>query len=203
MLYIRFPLSLRNVEDLLHERGIDVSHETVRNWWNRFDPKFAAEIRRKQVQQLCVLSKWKWHLDEVFLKVNGKRHFLSRAVGHEGKGLQTVVTKRRNKQAVLKFFKKSMKRHGCSEEIVTDRFASDCSQRTKRYRKTADGQVVQQPSRELAPSFPMMRTRDAAFQTHAKSTEIRLRPFLFVQQIQPGKIASQPRHLQADPRHRS
>ncbi len=75
------------------------------------------------MQQLRVFSKWKWHLDEVFLKVNGKRHYLSRAVGHEEKVLQAVATKRRNKQAVLKFFKKSMKRHGCSEEIVTDRFA--------------------------------------------------------------------------------
>ncbi len=56
MLYIRFPLSLRNVEDLLHERGIDVSHETVRYWWNRFGPMFAAEKRRRRVQQLRVLQ---------------------------------------------------------------------------------------------------------------------------------------------------
>ncbi len=76
------------------------------------------------MQQLRVFSKWKWHLDEVFLKVNGNRHFLSRAVGYEGKGLQTVVTKRRNKQSVLKFLKKLMKRPGSSKEIVTDRFAS-------------------------------------------------------------------------------
>jgi putative transposase len=52
MLYVRFPLSLRNVEDVLHERGIDVSHETVRFWWNRFGPMFAAEIRRKRAQRL-------------------------------------------------------------------------------------------------------------------------------------------------------
>lgn len=52
MMYVRFPLSLRNVEDLLHERGIDISHETVRFWWNRFGPIFAAEIRRKGVQQM-------------------------------------------------------------------------------------------------------------------------------------------------------
>ena len=71
MLYIRFPLSLRNVEDLLHARGIDVSHETVRYWWNRFGPVFAAEIRKKRVQQLRAFSKWKWHADEVFVKVNG------------------------------------------------------------------------------------------------------------------------------------
>ncbi|WP_108861414.1 IS6 family transposase [Ruegeria sp. Alg231-54] len=124
MLYIRFPLSLRNVEDLLDERGIDVSHETVRYWWNRFGPVFAAEIRRKRVQQLRAFSKWKWHVDEVFVKVNGKRHYLWRAVDHEGEVLEAVVTKRRNKRATLKFLKKLMKRHGQAEEIVTDRLAS-------------------------------------------------------------------------------
>ncbi len=124
MLYIRFPLSLRNVEDLLHERGIDVSHETVRYWWNRFGPMFASEIRRKRVQQLRAFSKWKWHVDEVFVKVNGKRHYLWRAVDHEGEVLEAVVTKRRNKAAALKFLRKLMKRHGKAEEVVTDRFAS-------------------------------------------------------------------------------
>ncbi len=124
MLYIRFPLSLRNVEDLLHERGIDVSHETVRYWWNRFGPMFASEIRRKRVQKLRAFSKWKWHVDGVFVKVNGKRHYLWRAVDHEGEVLEAVVTKRRNKAAALKFLRKLMKRDGCAEEIVTDRFAS-------------------------------------------------------------------------------
>src|SRR5438552_1302046 len=66
MMYVRFPLSLRNVEDLLHERGIDISYETVRYWWNRFGPLFAAEIRRKRVQ--CFGSRWRWHLDEMFVK---------------------------------------------------------------------------------------------------------------------------------------
>ncbi len=124
MLYIRFPLSLRNVEDLLHERGIDVSHETVRYWWNRFGPMFASEIRRKRVQKLRAFSKWKWHVDEVFVKVNGKRHYPWRAVDHEGEVLEAVVTKRRNKAAALKFLRKLMKRHGKAEEVVTDRFAS-------------------------------------------------------------------------------
>ena len=59
MMYVRFPLSLRNVEDLLHERGIDISHETVRFWWNRFGPIFAAEIRRKRVQQMRSYSNWR------------------------------------------------------------------------------------------------------------------------------------------------
>ena len=77
-LYVRFPLSLRNVEDLLHERGIDVSYETVRYWWNRFGPMFASEIRRKRVQKLRAFSKWQWHVDEVFVKIKGERHYLWR-----------------------------------------------------------------------------------------------------------------------------
>jgi putative transposase len=66
MMYVRFPLSLRNVEDLLHERGINVSHETVRFWWNRFGPMFAAEIRRKRVEMMRAGPQWRWHVDEVF-----------------------------------------------------------------------------------------------------------------------------------------
>ena len=76
MMYIRFPLSLRNVEDLLHERGIDISHETVRFWWNRFGPLMAVEIKQKRIQQLRTYSKWKWHIDEVFVKIKGDRHYL-------------------------------------------------------------------------------------------------------------------------------
>ncbi len=124
MLYVRFPLSLRDVEDLLRERGIEVSHETVRYWWQRFSPVFAAEIRRKRDQQLRAFSKWKWHVDEVFVKVNGKWHYLWRAVDREGEVLEAVVTKRRNKQTALKLLRKLMKRHGKTEEVVTGRFAS-------------------------------------------------------------------------------
>lgn len=64
MLYIRYPLSLRNVEDLLFERGIDICHETVRFWWNRFGPMFAAEIRRRRVSRMRGFRHWRWHLDE-------------------------------------------------------------------------------------------------------------------------------------------
>jgi putative transposase len=63
MMYVRFPLSLRNVEDLLHERGIDVSHETVRFWRNRFGPMFAAGVRKTGVSRMRAYSNWQWHLD--------------------------------------------------------------------------------------------------------------------------------------------
>jgi len=65
MLYVRFPLSLRNVEDLLHERGIEIAHETVRFWWNRFGPMFASEIHKRRIQKLRSYSNWQWHLDEL------------------------------------------------------------------------------------------------------------------------------------------
>lgn len=119
MMYIRFPLSLRNVEDLLHERGVEVSHETVRFWWHRFGPLFASEILKRRVEGMRS-SRWRWHLDEVFVKINGERHYLWRAVDHEGEVLESFVTKTRDKKAALKFLKKSLKRHGRADEIVTD-----------------------------------------------------------------------------------
>ncbi len=123
MLYVRFPLSLRNVEDLLHERSIDVSHETVRFWWHRFGPLFAVEIRKRRIQGMKS-SRWRWHLDEVFVKINGERHYLWRAVDHEGEVLESFVTKTRDKRAALKFLKKAMRKHGRPEVIVTDRLRS-------------------------------------------------------------------------------
>ena len=124
MLYIRFPLSLRNVEDLLHERGIDVSHETIRFWWNRFSPLFASEIRRNRVRRMRAYSNWQRHLDEIFVKINGDTHYLWRAVDHEGEVLESYVTKRRDRAAALKFLRKAMKRYGQPEIIVTDKLRS-------------------------------------------------------------------------------
>jgi putative transposase len=124
MMYVRFPLSLRNVEDLIHERGIDISHETIRFWWNRFGPIFAAEIRRKQVQSMRIWQQWQWHLDEVFVRINGENFYLWRAVDHEGEVLESFVTKRRDRKAALKFLRKAMKRYGSPKVIVTDRLRS-------------------------------------------------------------------------------
>ncbi|WP_135507566.1 IS6 family transposase [Roseovarius aestuariivivens] len=124
MMYARFPLSLRNVEDLLHERGIDVSHESVRFWWMRFGPLFASEIRKARAQRMRCYSNWKWHLDEVFVKINGKIHYMWRAVDHEGEVLDAFVTKRRDRKAALKFLRKLMKRYGRPERVVTDKLRS-------------------------------------------------------------------------------
>ncbi len=120
MLYVRYPLSLRNVEDLLFERGIDICHETVRLWWNRFGPMFAAEIRRCRVSRMRAFTHWRWHLDEVYVKINGQMRYLWRAVDHEGEVLESFVTVERDKAAALTFIKKAMKRHGRPKAIVTD-----------------------------------------------------------------------------------
>ena len=123
MMYIRYPLSLRQVEDLLFERGIDICHETVRFWWNRLGPMFAAEIWKRRVH--CRLySNWRWHLDEVFVRINSETHYLWRAVDHEGEVLEVFDTKRRDRRAALKFLKRAMKRYGQPEVIVTDRLRS-------------------------------------------------------------------------------
>jgi putative transposase len=124
MMYIRSPLSLRNVEYLLHERGIDVTHETVRAWWNRFGPLFAVEIRKRRAEPHRNWSNWQWHLDEVFVKINGETHYLWRAVDHEGEVLEAFVTKRRNQKAALQFLRKAMKRYGSPKVIVTDKLRS-------------------------------------------------------------------------------
>ena len=124
MMYVKYPRSLRNVEDLLAERGIDICHETVRFWWNRFGPMSAAVIRRKRVDRLRQVTHWRWHLDEVYVKINGQMHYLWRAVDHEGEVLESFATKTRDKAAALKFLKKMMKRHGRPEVIVTDRLRS-------------------------------------------------------------------------------
>ena len=134
MLYIRYPLSLRQVEDILFERGIDICHETVRFWWNRFGPMFAAEIRRRRVAHRCY-SNWRWHVDEVFVRINGEMFYLWRAVDHEGEVLEVFATKRRDRKAALTFLKRAMKRYGQPWSVVTDRLRS--------YRAALDSMDIQ------------------------------------------------------------
>ncbi len=123
LMYIRYPLSLRQAEDLLFERGIDICHHTVRFWWNRFGPMFAAEIRRRRVHRRSY-SRWRWHLDEAFVRVNGEIRYLWRAVDHEGEGLEVFATKCRDRWAAHAFLKRAMKRCGRPKVIVTDRLRS-------------------------------------------------------------------------------
>jgi putative transposase len=123
LMYVRYPLSLRQAEDPLFERGIDVCHETVRFWWNRFGPLFAAEIRKRRICNRCH-SQRRWHLDEAFVRINGETHYLWRAMDHEGEVLEVFATKRRDRRAALRFLKRVMRRFGRPHTVVTDRLRS-------------------------------------------------------------------------------
>jgi putative transposase len=115
-LYLRFTLSFRDVEDLLAERGILVSYETVRRWVNHFGPKIAADLRRRRPTPHTI-----WHLDEVYLKIAGHMVYLWRAVDAEGEVLDVLVQSRRNKRAALKLTRKFLKKYAfVPEELVTD-----------------------------------------------------------------------------------
>ena len=119
-LYFRFTMSLRDVEDLLAERGIDVTYETVRCWVNKFGPAISANIRKARGRGDSV-----WHLDEMVVRIGGKRMFMWRAVDKEGEVLDVLVQKRRNKAAALKLLRKLFKNQGePPEQIVTDGLAS-------------------------------------------------------------------------------
>lgn len=87
-MYVRYPLSLRNVEDLLFERGIDICHDTVRLWWNSFGPLFASDIGRPRINRMKGFRHWRWHLDEMHVRINGEMVYLWRAVDQEGEILE-------------------------------------------------------------------------------------------------------------------
>ena len=119
-LYYRFPLSFRDVEDMLAERGIDASYETVRRWSLKFGLGYARTLRRLRPRpDGC------WHLDEVFVLINGKRMYLWRAVDSEGEVLDILVQRRRDKRAALKLMRKLLKNQGfVPDAFVTDKLPS-------------------------------------------------------------------------------
>ncbi len=205
MLYIRFPLSLRNVEDLLHERGIEISYETVRYWWNRFGPIFAAEIRRKRVDRMRQCRKWKWHLDEMYVKINGEMHYLWRAVDHEGEVLESFVTKTRDRKAALKFLKKAMRRHGRPETIVTDKLRS-YGEALKELGRGDDRDIARWANNRAENSHLPFRRRERAMLRFRRMRS--LQKFASVHasvynHFQPGANAHVTTPIQGQPRRRS
>jgi putative transposase len=119
-LYFRFSLSFRDVEELLSERGIVVTYETVRQWCLKFGQTYANELRRRRPRSGDI-----WHMDEVYLKINGKTHYLWRAVDQDGAVLDILVQSRRNKQAAKRFFQKLLKGlHSVPRVIITDKLKS-------------------------------------------------------------------------------
>src|ERR671939_353204 len=112
-LYLRFALSYRDVEDLLAERGIDVSYETVRRWVGKFGPVFARRLRQAHPK-----PSRHWHLDEMVVRIAGKMAYLWRAVDHEGEVLDVLVQRRRDKRAALKLMRKLLKKQGFAPAVV-------------------------------------------------------------------------------------
>jgi putative transposase len=119
-LYLRFTLSYRDVEDLLAERGLDVSYETVRRWVLKFGPTVAQRLRRRRPRPSD-----RWHLDEMVVRIAGRRMYLWRAVDHEGEILDMLVQRRRNKRAALRLMRKLLRKHGVAPKlVVTDKLRS-------------------------------------------------------------------------------
>ena len=118
-LYFRFSLSLRDVEDVLSECGIIVSHETIRFWVGKFGRQYAKSIRRDRPKVGD-----KWHLDEVVISIRGKKHWLWRAVDQYGNSLEILVQSRRNTKAAMRFMRKLMKQYGVPRVMITDKLRS-------------------------------------------------------------------------------
>ncbi len=204
MMYVRYPLSLRQVEDHLYERGIDICHETVRYWWNRFGPMFAAAIRKRRVHHRS-FSQWRRHLDEVFVRINGERHYLWRVVDHEGEVLEVFATKRRDRKAALAFLKRTMKRYGRPRSIVTDPLGSyraamkiignvECRETGRRLNNRAGNSHHPFRRRERAMAkFRSLKSLRKFASIHSNSS----------QSLQPRPQPQPPRYFQAEPRYRA
>jgi putative transposase len=199
MMYVRYPLSLRNVEDLLAERGIDISHETVRFWWNRFGPMFAAEIRKRRAAHTRGYPQWRWHLDEAFVKINGKLCYLWRAVDHEGEVLEAVVTSKRNKAAALKLLKRIMKKYGRPRAIVTDglrAYSAAMREVGNAGRQEVGGRLNNRAENSHQPF--RRRAGDAAVSKYEDGAEIQFGSRPGAQSFQSGAASRRPASLQAE-----
>ena len=125
-LYHRFPLSFREVEELMVVRGVIVTYETIRQWCAKFGPVYAAGLRRRQPRPGD-----KWHLDEVFLTINGRRQYLWRAVDQDGNVLDILVSCRRDAKAAKRFFRKLLKRQCASFRVLVTDPPADPARRTR------------------------------------------------------------------------
>jgi len=119
-LYLRFTLSYRDVEEMLAERGLDLTYETVRRWVTKFEPLFARELRKRRPRPTS-----RWHMDEMVVTIAGRRHWLWRAVDDEGEVLDILIQSRRDTKAAVRLMRKLIKKQGFAPEVlVTDRLGS-------------------------------------------------------------------------------
>ena len=119
-LYHRFCLSFRDAEDLLAQRGVTVTYETIRQWCQRFGPVYARRLRRRRGRMGDT-----WHLDEVFVTIQGRQQYLWRAVDEDGDVLDILVQSHRNRRAAVRFFRKLLKTQGrIPRRLITDQLRS-------------------------------------------------------------------------------
>ena len=196
-LYLRFTLSLRDVEDLLAERGVAVSYETVRRWVNHFGPMIAADLRKRRLKPHTT-----WHLDEVYLKIDGRMVYLWRAVDAEGEVLDVLVQSKRNKHAALKLMRKLLKKYAfVPERLVTDdlRSYSAAVRELGIERRHERGRWKNNQSREFASADAAAGAQDAAVQEPGFSPEISFNPRRRLQHLQ----RPTPSHLSPNAPHAS
>ncbi len=152
-LYFRFTLSFRDVEDLLAERGVDVSYETVRRWVLKFGPLFARELRRRRHRPTS-----RWHLDEMAVLIAGRQFWLWRAVDDEGEVLDLLVQRRRDARAAAKLMRKLLKKQGFAPEtLVTDRLRSYGAAKTQLGLSARHKQGLRQNNRAENSHLPVRR----------------------------------------------
>ena len=168
-LYLRFTLSLRDVEDLLAERGVAVSYETVRRWVNHFGPMIAADLRKRRQKPHTT-----WHLDEVYLKIDGRMVYLWRAVDAEGEVLDVLVQSKRNKHAALKLMRKLLRKYAfVPERLVTDDLrsygAASETLGSNAGMSAGDGRTIE---RRITSADAAAGAQDAAVQERGFSPEI-------------------------------
>lgn len=163
-LYSRFTLSFRDVEDLLAERGLDISYETVRCWFLKFGRFYAKNISSRRPRSDC-----RWHLDEVFITMAGKRAYLWRAVDSEGEVLDMLVQPKRNKKAAVKLMRKLLKKQGyVPSSIVTDKLRS-YSAAFRKLRLTAEHDTRQHQNNRAENSHQPIRRRERKMQRFSSS----------------------------------
>ena len=166
-LYLRFSLSFRDIEDVLAERGLDISYETVRRWVNKFGPMFARKLRQRRPR-----ASSQWHLDEMAALIRGQQFWLWRAVDSEGEVLDVLIQRRRNTAAALKLMRKRLKKHGYGPNpIVTDKLQSYgaafkqigiTARHDEGLRKNSRAENLHQPSRRREHKMQCFKTIGSA-----------------------------------------
>ena len=170
-LYYRFALSFRDVEDLLAQRSITVTYETIRQWCQRFGPVYARRLRCRRGRMGDT-----WHLDELFVTLQGRRQYLWRAVDEDGDVLDILVQSRRDRRAAARFFRKLLKSQGCvPRRLITDKLRSYPAAR-----RTMMPSVVHCTDRyanNRVEVSPATRTPNATLQVSRPSSTLRVRPW--------------------------